>query len=156
MHCLLYEAVKDGGNTQRPCASSRFGNLYFPNRLRAIRSRQQSFFDARPALLQVALQGRYRHIIHAGGSLVAYHSRVGRHHVAATDNLLHQSRCRFRPGATLPSRDAWRTRPGHSRFLTATLRAGVGCLTPTFCSSCRHRNLRLLSACFMFGPLSVG
>ena len=78
--------------------------------------RQQFFSDARPLFLQIALQGRDRHLIHAGRSLVGYYSRVCRHHVAATDYLLHQSRCRFRPVSCFPSRDVCRTIPATRGF----------------------------------------
>src|SRR6266567_2755667 len=140
MHCLLDETVKDSGNSQHPCAASRFRNFHFPHRLRVVGSRQQFFFDARPLLLQVAFQDRYRHFINSGRAFVGYYTRVCRHHIAATDDLLHQSRCRFRPVSCFPSRDVCRTNPGTSRFPTATFRDGTEHLNPVFCCSCRHRN----------------
>ncbi len=58
MHCLLDEPVEDGGDSQHPCAASRFGYFHFTHRLRAILSRQQFFSDVRPSFLRLANPGR--------------------------------------------------------------------------------------------------
>ena len=106
MHCLLNETVKDSGYAQHPCPPSRFGDFYFPYRLRIIRPVQQFFFNARPVCLQVSFQLAGRHVVHACRSFIGYHPVVGLLHVGAADYFFHQPGLRFRPGGLSRYRDA--------------------------------------------------
>ena len=105
MQRLLNEPVQHRGDTQHAHPAAGLGYFYLPHRLGLVASVQQFLLDARPFLDQVVFQLTHRHPIDAWGSLVADYPLVGRHHVAATDNLFHQPRLRFRPGRSPACRD---------------------------------------------------
>jgi hypothetical protein len=92
MHRLLDEPVQHRRDAQLPHPfAAGLGDFHPAHQRRSVTTCQQFFLDARPVLREVGLQLRDRHLVDTRRALVRHHPAVGRHHVLAADDHLHQS-----------------------------------------------------------------
>ncbi len=96
--CLLDQAILHRRDTQYSFPALRLGDTDPAYRLRMVVSCKQPLAQCWPMLLQVALQGRDRHLVDTGCALVGHHPLIRTHQVRALKRLLHQRvRLRVRP-----------------------------------------------------------
>ena len=101
MQRLLDQAIRQRWNTECPLPALRLGNVHPAYRLREVHPRQQLGLDRGPVLLQVILERGDPDATDTGRTLVADHTLVREHQVAALTHALHQPatllQLRFRP-----------------------------------------------------------